>query len=100
MCHFATPLVQKEKKKGSQERMEIYVGYDSHSNIHYLEPLTDDIFTAHFADCHFYETVFSPLGEDKNINVPTRTTRIIMDIPTMSHLEPNLDRQSITIHFL
>ena len=35
----------------------IYVGYDSPSIISYLEPLTGDLFTVHFSDCHFDETV-------------------------------------------
>ncbi|KAM1003140.1 hypothetical protein ACFX2C_003502 [Malus domestica] len=46
-------------KKGLQQRMGIYVRYDSLSIIRYLEPLTGNLFTAHFADCHFYETVLS-----------------------------------------
>ena len=50
-------------KMGPQRRMGIYVGYDSPSIIRYLEPLTGDLFTARFADCHFYETVFPSLGE-------------------------------------
>ena len=49
-------------KMGPQRRIGIYVGYDSPSIIRYLEPLTGDLFTAHFADCHFYETVFPSLG--------------------------------------
>ena len=50
--------------------MGIYVGYDSSSIIHYLEPLTGDLFTARFTDCHFYKTIFSSLGGDKNVNIP------------------------------
>ena len=50
--------------------MGIYVIYDSPSIIRYLEPLTSDLFTTHFANCHFYETVFPSLGGDKNVNVP------------------------------
>ncbi|XP_059664279.1 uncharacterized protein LOC132310056 [Cornus florida] len=30
----------------------------------YLKPLTGDVFKARFADCHFDETVFPPLGEE------------------------------------
>ena len=41
-------------KMGPQRRMGIYVGYDSPSIIRYLEPLTGDLFTARFTDCHFY----------------------------------------------
>ncbi|KAM1736193.1 hypothetical protein ACFX12_014577 [Malus domestica] len=40
-------------KMGPQRRMGIYVGYDSPSIIRYLEPLTGDLFTSRFADCHF-----------------------------------------------
>ena len=47
---------------GPQRRLEIYVGYDSPSIIKYLEPLTGDVFTARFADCHFNETNFPTLG--------------------------------------
>ena len=57
-------------KMGPQRRMGIYVGYDSPSIIRYLEPLTGDLFTACFEDCHLYETIFPSLGGDKNVNVP------------------------------
>jgi hypothetical protein len=50
---------------GPQRRLGIYVGFDSPSIIRYLEPLTGDVFTARFADCHFNETVFPPLGGGK-----------------------------------
>ena len=52
---------------GSQRRLGIYVGFDSPSIIRYLEPLTDDVFTTHFTDCHFNESVFSSLGEENSI---------------------------------
>ena len=54
-------------KMGPQQRLEIYVGFDSPSIIRYLEPLTDDVFTARFADCHFNESVFPSLGREKSI---------------------------------
>ena len=47
---------------GSQRRLGIYVGYESSSIIKYLEPLTRDLFTVRFADCHFDESIFSTLG--------------------------------------
>ena len=50
---------------GPQRRLGIYVGFLSTSIIHHLEPLTGNLFTALFANCHFDESVFSPLGEDK-----------------------------------
>ncbi|KAK9132238.1 hypothetical protein Scep_011766 [Stephania cephalantha] len=52
-------------KMSPQQKLKIYVGFNSLSIIKYLEPLTGDLFTAHFADCHFDEAVFPPLGGDK-----------------------------------
>ena len=52
---------------GPQRRLGVYVGFDSPSIIKYLEPLTDDVFTARFADCHFNESVFPSLGGEKSI---------------------------------
>ena len=54
-------------KMGPQRRLGIYVGFDSPSIIRYLESLTGDVFRARFADCHFNEIVFSPLGAEKLI---------------------------------
>ncbi|KAM1358219.1 hypothetical protein FF2_044719 [Malus domestica] len=73
---------------GPQRRMGIYVGYDSPSIIRYLEPLTGYLFTARFTDCHFYETVFPPLGGDKNVNVPNERRELSWTTPTLSHLDP------------
>ena len=52
-------------KIGPQRRLGIYVGLDSPSIIRYLEPLTGDLFTARFADCHFNERNFSLFGKGK-----------------------------------
>ena len=52
---------------GPQHYLGIYVGFQSLSVINYLEPLTCEIFTARFIDCHFDENVFPPLGEGKSI---------------------------------
>ena len=54
-------------KLGPQQRLGIYVGFDSPSIIRYLEPLTCDVFTARFANCHFNESVFSSLGGEESI---------------------------------
>jgi hypothetical protein len=43
-------------------KMGIYVGYNSLSIIKYLEPMTEDLFTARYADCIFNEDHFSTLG--------------------------------------
>ena len=51
-------------KMGPQCRSGIYIGFDSPSIIKYLEPLTEDVFRARFADCHFDEVNFPSLGGD------------------------------------
>ena len=38
----------KRTKMRSQRKFGIYVGYDSHSIIRYLEPMAGDVFTTHF----------------------------------------------------
>ena len=53
-----------------------------------FEPLTGGLFTARFADCHFDETVFPPLGGDKNVTVPDERRELTWNVPTMSHLDP------------
>ncbi|KAM2449445.1 hypothetical protein PS1_019546 [Malus domestica] len=73
---------------GPQRKMGIYVGYDSSSIVCYLEPLTEDIFTTCFADCHFDETVFLSLGGDKHANVPVERHELSWYASTMSHLDP------------
>ena len=52
-------------KMGPQRRLGIYVGYKSPSIISYLEPQIGDVFTAHFADYHFNEVIFSALVVEK-----------------------------------
>lgn len=65
-CAVYVPIAPPQRTKmGPQRRLSIYVGYESPSIIRYLEPLTGDVFQARFADCHFDETVFPPLGGEK-----------------------------------
>ena len=52
---------------GPQRRLGIYVGFRSPSIIQYLKPLTGNLFTARFANCHFDESVFPPLGGENPI---------------------------------
>ncbi|KAM2057778.1 hypothetical protein FF1_030248 [Malus domestica] len=73
---------------GPQRKMGIYVGYDSPSIVCYLEPLTGDLFTTRFVDCHFDETVFSSLGGDKHANILVERCELSWYAPTMSHLDP------------
>ncbi|XP_049390283.1 uncharacterized protein LOC125854750 [Solanum stenotomum] len=47
---------------GPQRRLRVYVGFESPSIIKYLEPMTGDIFTARFTDCHFDKSVYPTLG--------------------------------------
>ena len=54
---------------GTQRRLGIYVGFEASTIVRYLEPLTEDLFTARFADCHFDETYFPSLGGERNDNV-------------------------------
>ena len=67
-CAIYVPIAPTHRTKmGPQRRLRIYVGYDSPSIKRYLEPLTGDVFTAHFADCHFNENLFLPLGGEKSV---------------------------------
>ncbi|KAL6582304.1 hypothetical protein OROMI_006318 [Orobanche minor] len=61
-CIYVPVAPPYSTKFGPQRRKDIYVGFDSLYIIRYLEPLTGDIFTAPFADCHFDEIVVPPLG--------------------------------------
>ncbi|KAM1768502.1 hypothetical protein ACFX12_046463 [Malus domestica] len=74
-------------KMGPQHRLRIYVGFDSPSIIKYLEPLTSDMFTARFADCHFDKTIFPLLGEEKI--VPEERKKLTWVVPTLSHFDPH-----------
>lgn len=70
MCIFGCVLYvlivpHKRTKMRPQHCLGVHVGFDTPSIIRYLEPLIKDVFTAHFADCHFSENSFSPLKEKK-----------------------------------
>ena len=67
-CTVYVPIAPTHQPKlGPQCRIGIYVGFQSISIINYIEPLTGEVFTARFADCHFDENLFLPLGGDKPI---------------------------------
>ena len=62
-CAVYVPIAPPNRTKmGPQRRLGIYVGYDSLSIIRYLEPLSRNVFTARFANCHFNEFIFPSLG--------------------------------------
>ncbi|KAM2003558.1 hypothetical protein ACFX15_027107 [Malus domestica] len=73
-------------KMGPQRILGIYLGFDSLSIIRYLEPLTGDMFTTRFADCHFDETIFSSLRGEKS--VPEEWQELTWVVPTLSHFDP------------
>jgi hypothetical protein len=54
---------------GPHRRLGIYVRYHSPSIIKYLEPLTEDLFTAWYADCIFNEDHFPALGGDYKYHI-------------------------------
>jgi hypothetical protein len=66
-CAVYVPIAPPQRTKlGPQRRLGIYVGFESPSIIKYLEPMTGDLFTARFADCHFDESIFPTLGGVNN----------------------------------
>ena len=86
-CGVYVPIAPTHQTKmGSQCRLGIYVGFQSSSIIKYLEPLKGEVFTTHFANCHFDETVFPPLGGEKPI--PEEWQKITWNESSLSHLDP------------
>ncbi|KAK6146339.1 hypothetical protein DH2020_020208 [Rehmannia glutinosa] len=76
---------------GPQRRLGIYVGFDSPSIVRYLEPMTGDLFTARFVDCHFDETTFPSLGRDKVIlDKQKPVENISWNEQSLSHLDPRI----------
>ena len=68
-CAVYAPLAPTHRTKlGPQRRLGIYVGFQSSCIINYIKPLTCEVFTAQFADYHFNEDVFLPLGGEKPIS--------------------------------
>ena len=66
-CAIYVPIAPTHRTKmGPQRRLGIYVGYNSPSIIRYLEPSTGNVFIARFANCHFNENSFPPLGGEKS----------------------------------
>ncbi|GJY35737.1 hypothetical protein Tco_0421115 [Tanacetum coccineum] len=73
-----------ERIQGPQRRLGIYVGYETSSIIRYVEPLTGDVFKAHFADCHFNKAIFPPLGGEKK----THEKDVSWSEPSLLYLDP------------
>jgi hypothetical protein len=65
-CVVYVPISPPQRTKmRPQRRLKIYIDFHSPLIIKYLESLTGDIFTAHFAYCQFDEIIFPILGEKK-----------------------------------
>lgn len=72
-------------KLGPKRQLGIYVGFNSPSNICYLESLIGDVITC-FANCHFDENNFLPLGGGKSN--PKEWRNITWNVSSLSHLSP------------
>ena len=83
---------------GPQRRLGIYVGFRSTSIIQYLEPLTGNLFTDRFVDCHFDEYVFPPLGGDKPIYNKWR--EITWNTPSLLHLDPRTKQSELEVQII
>ena len=71
------------------------MGYDSLSIIRYLELSTGDVFTARFADCHFNENLFPPLGGEKS--VPKKRREITWNASVMSHFDLRTNQSELEV---
>ncbi|KAL0552297.1 hypothetical protein IC582_011405 [Cucumis melo] len=84
-CAVYVPIFPPQRTKmGPQRRLGIYVGFESPSIIRYLEPLTGDVFTARFVDCHFNEINFSTLER----GIKKLENEIAWNVSLLSHLDP------------
>ena len=95
-CAVYVPIAPTQHTKmGPQRRLGVYVGFDSPSIIRYLEPLTGDVFTARFADCHFNESVFPSLGGENSI--PEERREISWKTSTMTHLDLRTNQRELEV---
>lgn len=71
-CQVLVPIMgPKRTKMGPKKQKGTYIGYDSSSIIHYLEPYTTDVFQARFVYCHFFEDTFPKLFQEHGLQRPT-----------------------------
>ena len=86
-CSVQVPIPPPNRSKmGPQRQLGIYVDFDSPSLIHYLEPLTSDVFTAKYPDCHFDENIFPPLGGKDMI--AGKKHEISWNVANIKHFDP------------
>ena len=95
-CAVYVPIAPTHRPKlGPQRRLGIYVGFQSASIINYIEPYTGEVFTAQFADCHFDENLFPPLGGHKPIQKEWR--EITWNESSLSHLDPRTKQSELEV---
>jgi len=93
-CAVYVPIAPPQRTKmGPQRRLGIYVGFDTPTIIKYLEPLTGDLFKARFADCHFNELIFPPLGGDKK----EVAKDIAWNEPSLLYLDPRTNQCELEV---
>ncbi|KAJ0557827.1 putative RNA-directed DNA polymerase [Helianthus annuus] len=89
-CAVYVPIPPPQRTTmGPQRRLGIYIGFNSPTIIKYLEPMTGDMFTARYADCHFDETIFPVLGGDKD-KERLVTQEITWNASSLSNLDPEV----------
>ncbi|KAI3457948.1 hypothetical protein Pfo_014611 [Paulownia fortunei] len=84
-------LPPQRTKMGFQCQLGIYIGFDSPLIIRYLEPMTCDLFTARFADCHFDKIIFPSIGNNRVIIVSDKPKPVEIfswNEQNLSHLDP------------
>ncbi|KAK9910758.1 hypothetical protein M0R45_034704 [Rubus argutus] len=95
LCNLHAAMLVRLRLTATQPylALQLVTGYEpdvSHLRIfgiRFLEPLTGDLFTT-LVGCHSDETVFPPLGGDKNVTIPDERRELTWNVPTMSHLDP------------
>ncbi|KAK9133229.1 hypothetical protein Scep_012757 [Stephania cephalantha] len=96
-CAVYVPIPPPNRTKmGPQRKLGIYVGFNSSSIIRYLEPLTGDLFTCTFLDCHFDEAIFPPLGGDKK-PIQKEWREIAWNASTLSHYDPRTNQCELEV---
>ncbi|GKV50529.1 hypothetical protein SLEP1_g57232 [Rubroshorea leprosula] len=94
-CAVYVPIAPTQHTKmGPQRRLGIYVGFESPSIIKYLEPMTSDLFTTRFADCHFDENLFPALGGEEQ---KLKKQELTWDALSISHLDPRTGQSELEV---
>jgi len=93
MCGICFNCSTTTYKDRFPKKVGIYIGYASLSIIKYLEPITRDLFTARFVDCHFDESTYATLGgENKQLKKEIDWNTLLL-----SHLDPHTNKCEIEV---